>query len=159
MLPRVLIFFATTVSFGVARVRFSAAGFRSRTGPRADRTNGLISSSITGVVVSASFFVVALTSSRLRAKGRSSPNAGPSSSANAATLFRVKVDCRSVPGSCWIARWTLGSCSAIAPTAVLENVTRSVRLCSLLPTSLVRMLKLVIRRRRFSLRSATFELI
>ncbi len=159
MLPSRLISLATTVSFGVALARRPAALSRSWTGPRAVLTNGRISPLITGVVFSASRFVEELTSSRLRANGRRSPRAGPSWSANCEMWVSAVVDCCSVPGSRRIARWTLGSCSAIAPIDVFEASTRSVRLCSLRPTSRVSRLKLVISRRRLSLRSATFELI
>ena len=155
MLPSRLIFLPTVVRRGrrggEAR-RPPCAGRGPACGPRA-RTAGSRPRAPASPTRRASR-VEALSSSRLRANGRRSSNAGPRTAARRGGRVRAsRVACSSVPGSRLTARCTFGSCSAIAPSAPLEAETSSVRsLLGLRRPGVVSRLKLWISRARFSLR-------
>src|SRR6478672_869989 len=112
MLPSLLIFVATVVRRGVALASRFEAGPRSRTGLRAVRTSGRISSRMIGVVFAARM-IEALTCGRLRTNGRRWLKVGPRILAKPAVLLSVLWATFKVPGNSATARCTLLSWLAI----------------------------------------------
>src|ERR671911_137940 len=158
MLNSLLSLFPTVVRRGMALTRFCAAGRRFRTGPRALRTNGRMSSLTGPIVLLARFPSESFTGFSLRANGRRLLTAGPRTSASSPVRSSALRVVLSVGPSSSTVRRTSGDWLAIAPSAWLEATSS----CSIpspsCPTRPHSRFMLWISLARFSFRVATSEL-
>src|SRR5215218_6403936 len=140
---------------GASPERSRSAGRSSFTAGRDARTNGLISSSITGVVARRNGRVWRSDGPSARAPGRSACSVGPSSSPSALALPSAVCVSPSVEGSSRSVARRFASWFASAAKTAFELSTNSASWSSLAPSSSSTSEKLWIARLMFSRRSAS----